>query len=152
MKKVVILLLSGLACISSLTGCSEPVDPAELTEKYGPEPISANMLAQDIYDTLQYEWDLFDSLSAEQKMISSHIPGICYKDFADWVTCEVCPFQIRWRKPHGWTMERMWGCRRVFGILPMCRPAGMALKRDMWNGSAFRAVIGTATSGSPLML
>ena len=88
MKKVVILLLSGLACISSLTGCSEPVDPAELTEKYGPEPISANMLAQDIYDTLQYEWDLFDSLSAEQKMISSHIPGICYKDFADWVTCE----------------------------------------------------------------
>ena len=46
------------------------------------------MLAQDVYDALQEEWDSYDSLSTEQKMLSSHLPGAFYEDFSDWTACE----------------------------------------------------------------
>ena len=79
------MFLSGLVCISSLTGCLSQSGQAE---KLGPEPISAEMLAQDVYDALQEEWDSYDSLSTEQKMLSSHLPGAFYEDFSDWTACE----------------------------------------------------------------
>ena len=85
MKKFAVCLLSGLVCISSLTGC---LGQSRQAEELGPEPISAEMLAQDIYDALQEEWDSYDSLSTEQKMLSSHLPGAFYEDFSDWATCE----------------------------------------------------------------
>ena len=85
MKKFVICFLSGLACVSSVTGC---LGQSEQAEGLGPEPISAEMLAQDVYDALQEEWDSYDSLSTEQKMLSSHFPGAFYEDFCDWVACE----------------------------------------------------------------
>ena len=85
MKKFAVCFLSGLVCISSLTGCSGQSGQAE---RLGPEPISAEMLAQDVYDALQEEWDSYDSLSTEQKMLSSHLPGAFYEDFSDWATCE----------------------------------------------------------------
>ena len=85
MKRFAVCFLSGLVCISSLTGCLSQSGQAE---KLGPEPISAEMLAQDIYDALQEEWDSYDSLSTEQKMLSSHLPRAFYEDFSDWTACE----------------------------------------------------------------
>ena len=85
MKKFSVCFLSGLACISILTGC---LGQSEQVERPEPEPISAEMLAQDVYDALQEEWDSYDSLSPGQKMLSSHLPGAFYEDFSDWVACE----------------------------------------------------------------
>ena len=85
MKKFAVCFLSGLVCISSLTGC---LGQSRQAEELGPEPISAEMLAQDVYDALQEEWDSYDSLSPEQKMLSSHLPGAFYEDFSDWAACE----------------------------------------------------------------
>lgn len=85
MKKFSACFLSGLACISILTGC---LGQSEQVERPEPEPISAEMLAQDVYDALQEEWDSYDSLSPGQKMLSSHLPGAFYEDFSDWVACE----------------------------------------------------------------
>ena len=85
MKKFAVCVLSGLAFISGLAGCSSR---AGQTKGPGPEPISGHMLAQDVYDTLQEEWDAYDSLSAEQKLLSSSLPGACYEDFSDWAACE----------------------------------------------------------------
>ena len=85
MKKLVVFFLSGVVFILGLASCSGRPGQAE---KYGPKPISASMIAQDVYDMLQDEWDSYDSLSAEQKMLSSHSPGACYADFSDWASCE----------------------------------------------------------------
>ena len=85
MKKFSVCFLSGLACISISTGC---LGQSEQVERPEPEPISAEMLAQDVYDALQEEWDSYDSLSPGQKMLSSHLPGAFYEDFSDWVACE----------------------------------------------------------------
>ena len=73
MKKFSVCFLSGLACISILTGC---LGQSEQVERPEPEPISAEMLAQDVYDALQEEWDSYD------------LPGAFYEDFSDWVACE----------------------------------------------------------------
>lgn len=85
MKKFAACFLSGLICISSLTGCSGQSGQAEGP---GPALISADMLAQDIYDMLQEEWDSYDSLNTEQRMLYSCLPGNCYADFSDWAACE----------------------------------------------------------------
>lgn len=85
MKKSAVYFLSGLVCISILTGC---LGQSRQAEELGPEPISAEMLAQDVYDALHEEWDSYDSLSPEQKMLSSHLPGAFYEDFSDWAACE----------------------------------------------------------------
>lgn len=85
MKKFAVCFLSGLVCISGLTGCSGQSGQADGP---GPELISAGMLAQDVYDALQEEWDSYDSLGAEQKMLSGHFPGVCYEDFSDWAASE----------------------------------------------------------------
>lgn len=95
MKKSTILVLA-LVCVLGLISCAgKPVGTTDLletekapTEEDYPEPISSDMLAQGVYDTLQNEWTSFDALSREQKMLSSHIPGTCQKDFDEWVECE----------------------------------------------------------------
>ena len=74
MKKFSVCFLSGLACISILTGC---LGQSEQVERPEPEPISAEMLAQDVYDALQEEWDSYDSLSPGQKCC----PVTCLEHF-----------------------------------------------------------------------
>lgn len=54
----------------------------------GPEPFSADMLSQAVYDALTREWEAYDQLSREERLLSSHIPGSCYGDFEDWASCE----------------------------------------------------------------
>ena len=56
--------------------------------KKGPEPFSADMLSQGVYDALAQEWETYDQLSEEERLLSSHIPGSCYGDFEDWASCE----------------------------------------------------------------
>lgn len=51
-------------------------------------PISAESLSQDAYDALQYEWDAWNLMSHESKMLSSHLPGWCRYEFDDWAACE----------------------------------------------------------------
>ncbi len=84
MKKLVAFLLSAAVSIFSLTGCSGQ-SPAEGSE---PEPISADMLAPEIYDAMREEWASYDALSPEQQMVSSYFPGICHESFSDWADCE----------------------------------------------------------------
>ena len=52
------------------------------------EPISSDMLGQDLYDALQKDWASYDALSSEHKMLFSHIPGNCKQDFNNWDNCE----------------------------------------------------------------
>ena len=56
--------------------------------KKGPEPFSADMLSQGVYDALAREWDAYNQLSKEARLLSSHIPGSCDADFDDWASCE----------------------------------------------------------------
>lgn len=51
-------------------------------------PISSDSLSQDVYDALQQEWDSWNMLSRESKMLSSHMPGYCKRSFDDWTECE----------------------------------------------------------------
>ena len=46
------------------------------------------MLSQAVYDALTREWEAYDQLSREERLLSSHIPGSCYGDFEDWASCE----------------------------------------------------------------
>lgn len=84
MKKLVAFLLSAAVSIFSLTGCSGQ-SPAEGSE---PEPISADMLAPEIYDAMREEWASYDALDPKQQMVSSYFPGICHESFSDWADCE----------------------------------------------------------------
>lgn len=56
--------------------------------KKGPEPFSDDMLSQEVYDALAQEWEAYDQLSEEGRLLSSHIPGSCDADFEDWASCE----------------------------------------------------------------
>ena len=85
MKKFAVCLLSGLICMAGLTGCAGREEQAK---DPGPELISADMLAKDVRDALQKEWSSYNRLSAEEKMLSSHFPGVCYERFSDWAACE----------------------------------------------------------------
>lgn len=79
-----------------LTGCHanqlyETADLAETgtaTESGRLQPISQDSLSQNVYDALQCEWDSWNLLSQEGKMLSSHIPGYCLRCFDNWVECE----------------------------------------------------------------
>lgn len=95
MKKLIALILP-LVYVLGLTGCGDkPYGTTDIlkteqasTEEHYPKIISSDMLSQEIYDTLQDEWEAFDALSTEGKMLSSHVPGLCQKDFDDWSGCE----------------------------------------------------------------
>ena len=61
---------------------------SDQTESQNLALIDPDMLSQNIYDALQYEWETWENLSSEQKMLSSHLPGHCRDDFSDWEDCE----------------------------------------------------------------
>ena len=50
--------------------------------------ISSEMLGQGICEALQADWDAWNALSEERKMISSHMPGHCYARFETLAECE----------------------------------------------------------------
>lgn len=82
---VTVLILIGLV----LSGCqaSPPPDAGEeegaCLERISPEDVS-----QEVYDALREEWDGWNRLSQESKMLSSRLPGHCWRYFDDWAECE----------------------------------------------------------------
>lgn len=52
------------------------------------EPISSDSISQDVYNDLQHEWDSWNLLSQERKLLSSALPGYCQRSFDDWAECE----------------------------------------------------------------
>lgn len=54
----------------------------------GPELITADMLSQEVYDMLAQEWEDYNNLSKEGRLVYSSIPGTCYKNFENWSSCE----------------------------------------------------------------
>lgn len=52
------------------------------------EPIPPDSISQNVYNALQNEWDSWNQLSKESKMLSSHSPGYCMRSFDSWVECE----------------------------------------------------------------
>lgn len=78
MKKIWALLLALTTIL--LTGCQGNQSCLEA--------ISPDSISQDVYNELQYEWDSWNLLSQESKMLSSHLPGSCQRGFDDWAECE----------------------------------------------------------------
>lgn len=64
------------------------IDESNQIEDHDLALIDPDMLSQNMYDALQYEWETWEKLSSEQKMLSSHLPGYCRDDFSDWEECE----------------------------------------------------------------
>lgn len=92
MKKVIVLAVS-LIFVCILPACTKGVEscPAAeegFAEEAMKEEISSQMIGQGIYDALKKEWDTWNGKSKEQKMLSSHLPGNCYKSFESWADCE----------------------------------------------------------------
>lgn len=81
MKKLT-ALLTVLMCVSTLFGCAGDGQTQQL------ELITADMLAQSVYDTLNAEWAAFDALTEQEKMLSSSTPGLCQAEFDVWGACE----------------------------------------------------------------
>lgn len=79
MKKIWTLLLVLTTVL--LAGCQGDQDHLE--------PISADSISQNVYNALRHEWDSWNLLSQERKMLSSHLPGCCQRGFDDWAECEV---------------------------------------------------------------
>ena len=78
----------GLIAIFSLSSCAAGSSQTAQTGNHDLELIDPDMLSQDIYDALQYEWESWENLSTEQRMLSSHLPGYCEDSFLDWEECE----------------------------------------------------------------
>ena len=69
-----------IVCIVWLTGCGAEYNCLD--------PISPDVLSQNVYDDLRYEWDAWNSFSLEEKALSSHSPGFCQRSFDDWAEWE----------------------------------------------------------------
>lgn len=78
-------VLAWLLCAALLAGCRADSGPEE---DGWVEPISQEALSQDLRDALEEEWDAWNALSEEAKMVSSHMPGWCRRGFEDWAACE----------------------------------------------------------------
>lgn len=97
MKKCGILIFL-VTCMAAVSGCAKGVEscPAEesLTKTEIKEQeasvsmISSDMVSPDMYVALEEEWDAWNAKSQEQKIFSSHLPGICYRQFDTWTECE----------------------------------------------------------------
>lgn len=90
-KKICFILI--LACMLALSGCAKGVESCpeeDNTPRAGTSDnlISSDMLSQGMYDALQKEWSAWNAKTKEQQLISSHMPGHCYKQFNDWKACE----------------------------------------------------------------
>lgn len=74
-----------LACLLGLTGCARSMaEAAKTAEEAAPKVISADMLGQGLYDILQDEWEAYEALEGEWRLLSSAIPGTCQKVFDTW--------------------------------------------------------------------
>lgn len=73
-----------LLCAALLAGCWADAGPEEGIV----EPISQEALSQDLRDALEEEWESWNALSEEAKVVSSHVPGWCQRGFEDWAACE----------------------------------------------------------------
>lgn len=62
--------------------------PMEAAEQNCLEPFFPEELSQDVYDALREEWDGWNALSQESRLLSSHSPGLCRRGFDDWTACE----------------------------------------------------------------
>lgn len=95
MKKIRMVIL-GVLVMVALPGCSDKISGAteglKVTEaaKEGVslKIITSDMLGQGIYEALEKEWAAWDAKDEMQKLISSHMPGFCYKSFGTWEECE----------------------------------------------------------------
>lgn len=141
MKKLVAFLLSAAVLIFSLTGCSGQ------SQAESPEPISAGMLAPEVYDAMREEWASYDALSPEQQMVSSYFPGICHESFSDWAACEEYlgipvpnPLEEAAWLEHGAHTGESAGSQAP----RMCRSLCAAPGTGRWSGSTFAAAIATA--------
>lgn len=90
MKRVAILIF-WLFCITCFFGCAKGVESCSVSPS-GAESvqniISSDMLGQGLYDALEKEWDTWNEKTQEQKLLSSHLPGNCYKTFETLEECE----------------------------------------------------------------
>lgn len=95
MKRFAILIF-GVLCVLELLGCAgkprETTDTSETgknsVEESAQNLISSDMLGQSVYDALQADWAAWNAKSEMEQMLSSHMPGHCYKGFDDWTECE----------------------------------------------------------------
>ncbi len=84
MNKFIALGLT-LTLLLSLTGCKQK----EEETAYGDlELIPSHSISQNVYDVLQEEWDAWNTLSNEKKLLSSSTPGYCQQEFENWNECE----------------------------------------------------------------
>lgn len=51
-------------------------------------PVPPDSISQNVYNALQNEWDSWNQLSKESRMLSSHLPGHCLHSFDSWEECE----------------------------------------------------------------
>lgn len=103
MKKLIVFALT-LICVFGLVGCSSTTgekiyeDLSETEISYTQEqlegesgclgPIPPDSISQNVYNALQNEWDSWNHLSKESRMLSSHLPGYCLRSFDSWEECE----------------------------------------------------------------
>ena len=101
MKRVWLMVLGFISII--LVGCQanqqaeisgSALDAANIaqTEDAAEEdclkPFSPDALSLNVYNALEYEWDLWNLMRQEGNMLFCHIPGYCQRSFDDWAECE----------------------------------------------------------------
>jgi len=99
MKKLIFLIFL-LMSVSVFPACAKGVEscPAEGptlgTESFSSgeaasgNMITSDMLGQGLYDALEKEWERWEEKDEMERMLSSHIPGLCYKSFDTLEECE----------------------------------------------------------------
>lgn len=78
-----VLMLSGIL----LCGCRAASDAGVAEERPDLELFSPDAVSQDVYDAPREEWDAWDRLDDDGKMLSSRIPGHCRRCFDSWADC-----------------------------------------------------------------
>lgn len=94
MKKFIMAFL-GLLLVAGFSGHTTGMEscPAaevmpEAEQEVSQTVISSDMLGQGVYDALRVEWAAWEAKDELQRMVSSHLPGHCYKQFGTWAECE----------------------------------------------------------------
>lgn len=90
MKKFIILIFLFISSIGTI-GCAkeETSDMAVFSEIEDDQTIiSPDLIGQDIYDALEEEWSAWNEKEEMEKLLSSHMPGACYRGFETLEECE----------------------------------------------------------------
>ncbi len=85
MRKISACMLV-LVFVLSLLGCARQGETE--TNDREPVPISADSISENVYDALREEWLEWGALGENARMVSSHMPGYCYRNFENWEECE----------------------------------------------------------------